>query len=198
MSINYLLPVDFTPAGFPSIIGVVTFSSLASSANGAVKVLSNPTWDLILIFVLVGGAIFWAFLAGRRKIISTIMLTYVALAIFPAIPVERLAGAIGLRDRALGSIGIFIILVVLIVWLLGARRGRPFAPGGPWWQVLLLSFIQAGLLIHIILTFLPPEQTAFMSPLARRVFADPAIHVWWLVTPAAFLIIIRRLAIREE
>lgn len=174
------------------------FASLASSAQGAAQILSHPTWDVVLLLVLAGGGLFWAFLAGRRKIVSTIMLTYVALAIFPAIPAERLARSIGLRDPALGAIGTFFILFVLIVWLLGARRGRAFSPGGPWWQVLFLSFVQAGLLIHIVLTLLPSERAAGLSPLARAVFANPAFHLWWLVAPAAFLVIIRRLAMREE
>ena len=174
------------------------FSSLATSAQGAAQILSNPTWDVILLLVLAGGGLFWAFLAGRRKIISTIMLTYVALAIFPAIPAERLARSIGLSDPAVGTIGVFFILFVLIVWLLGARRGRPFSPGGPWWQVLFLSFVQAGLLIHIVLTMLPSDRAAALSPLSRAIFANPSFHLWWLVAPAVLLVIIRRLSMREE
>jgi hypothetical protein len=176
----------------------MAINTLTASLANISRTLSSPTWDLVLIFVLIGGSLFWAFLAGRRKIISAIMLTYVALAIFPAIPVEGLVGSLGLRDQSLGAIGIFLILLVLIVWLLGARRGRAFSPGGPWWQVLLLSFVQAGLLVHIVLSFLPSERIALLSPLTRGVFADPSVHVWWLAAPAALLVIIRRLAMREE
>ena len=177
---------------------LMTFSLLASSADGAAKILSHPTWDLILIFVLVGGGLFWAFMAGRRKIVSTIMLTYVALALFSVVPTERLTAPLGLRDPYLGAVGIFVILFAVLVWLLGARRTRPFSPGGPWWQVLVLSFAQVGLLIHIALSFLPAERAGLLAPLTRRVFADPSVHLWWLLSPIILLVIIRRLAMREE
>ncbi|OHA02599.1 MAG: hypothetical protein A3C92_03065 [Candidatus Sungbacteria bacterium RIFCSPHIGHO2_02_FULL_53_17] len=168
------------------------------SLQGASALFSNPTWDVMLTVLLVGGSLFWSFLAGRRKIVSTIMVTYIALAIFPAIPAARLTAMMGIRDQFLGTIGIFLILFILMVWLLGARRSRPFAPGAPWWQVFFLSVAQVGLLTHIILSLLPSAQTAFLSPLTRRVFVDPAVHLWWLVAPAVLLILIRRLAMRDE
>mgnify|MGYP001607111302 FL=1 len=125
------------------------------------------------------------------------MLSYVALAIFPAIPVERIVSSLGLRDAVAGKIGVFFILLALLIWLLGARRAKPFSPGGSWWQVLLLSFTQVGLLTHITISFLTPDRIEVLSPLTRRVFADPDIHLWWLVAPAALLILIRRLEMRE-
>lgn len=166
--------------------------------QSASAMLSRPTWDVMLVVLLVGGSLFWAFLAGRRKIVSTIMVTYMALTIFPAIPAERLTAMLGIRDAFIGTIGIFLILFILMVWLLGARRSRPFARGAPWWQVFFLSLAQAGLLAHIILSLLPPAQAALLSPIARRVFVAPDVHLWWLVTPAVLLILIRRLAMRDE
>lgn len=170
----------------------------SASVQSAAAIFSHPTWDVLLIMLLVGGSLFWSFTAGRRKIVSTIMVTYVALAIFPAIPVVRLTALLGVRDQFVTSIGIFLILFVLMVWLLGARRGRFFAPGASWWQVFLLSLVQGGFLMHIILSLLPASQTAQLSFLTRRVFLDPTVHVWWLVTPAILLIIIRRIALRDE
>lgn len=161
-------------------------------------ILSRPTWDMMLITLIIGGSLFWSFLAGRRRIISTIMVSYMALAIFPAIPVARLTAMLGLRDQFLGAIGVFLILFVVMVWLLGARRSRPFAPGAPWWQVFLLSVAQAGLLAHIILSLLPPTETIPLSPLTRRIFLDPSVHIWWLAAPAVLLVFIRRLALRDE
>ncbi len=168
------------------------------SLKNAGALLSNPTGDVLLVILLVGGSLFWSFLAGRRKVVSTIMVTYIALAIFPAIPAERLTAMLGIRDRFLGTIGIFLILFFVMVWLLGARRARPFARGAPWWQVFFLSLVQAGLLAHIILTLLPASQISMLSPLMRRIFIDPSVHLWWLVTPAILLVLIRRLAMRDE
>lgn len=166
--------------------------------RSAAALLTHPTWDVILVGFLIGSSFFWAFLAGRRKIVSTIMVTYMALAIFPAIPADRLVSMLWLRDRFIGTIGVFLILFVVMVWLLGPRRGRPFARGAPWWQVFFLSAGQAGLLTHIILSLLPPAQTVLLSPVTRRIFLDPSVHLWWLLAPVALLIGIRRLAMRDE
>ena len=170
----------------------------AKSLQSASAFLSNPTWDVLLVMVLVGGTLFWAFLAGRRKIVSTIMVTYVALAIFPAIPVSRFTALLGLRDPLAGTIGIFLVLFLVMVWLLGARRARPFARGAAWWQVFFLSMAQTGLLAHTILSLLPPAQIALLSPLTRRVFVGPTVHLWWLIVPVLLLAVIRRLAMRDE
>ncbi len=181
-----------------SLLGSSTVASLVPSLASAGAALSHPTVDIGVLFTLFAGGLFWAFMAGRRKVVSTIMLTYLALAIFPALPAEKIISSIGLRDRAVGSIGIFVILFILLALFLGARRGRAFGIVGPWWQTLALSFLQMGLLIHLVLSFLADEKKNMLSGLTRRIFADPGTHLWWLLAPILFLVIVRRLSMRED
>ncbi len=181
-----------------SLLGSSTVSSFSPSLASAGAALSHPTVDIGVIFTLLAGGLFWAFVAGRRKVVSTIMLTYIALALFPALPAERIISSIGLRNHAWSMIGAFLIVFLILGFLLGARRGRAFGIVGPWWQTLALSFLQMGLLIHIVVSFLSDEKKSALSGLTRRIFADPGTHLWWLLAPLLFLIIVRRLSMRED
>ena len=82
--------------------------------------------------------------------------------------------------------------------LLGRGGARAFAAGTPWWQVFLLSFVQAGLLIHIVLGFLSPDKAKLLAPLTRNFFANPDLHLWWLLGPLVILILIRWFEWKEE
>ncbi|MFY9463215.1 MAG: hypothetical protein WAP52_03455 [Candidatus Sungiibacteriota bacterium] len=181
-----------------SLLGSSTLSSLSPALASAGVALSHPTVDIGIIFTLLAGGLFWAFVAGRRKVVSTIMLTYIALALFPALPIDRIISSIGLRDSSFGAIGAFLILFIVLAFFLGARRGRAFGIVGPWWQTLALSFLQVGLLIHIVFSLLADEKKNMLSGFTRGVFTDPSVHLWWLLAPILFLVIIRRLSMRED
>lgn len=171
---------------------------LAAIKITAEQLLGHPTWDLISLFVLVAIGFFYGISAGRRKIVSTIIYTYVALALLPAFPFDWIARIIQVQNPFFLKIGVFVVVFLLLIFLLGRGGGRAFAASNPWWQVFLLSFIQAGLLIHIILGFLPPEQIKMLAPLTKNFFANPDLRLWWLLGPLAVLALIRRFEIKEE
>lgn len=175
-----------------------TVSSLSLSLASAGVALAHPTVDIGIIFTLLAGGLFWAFVAGRRKVVSTIMLTYIALAIFPALPTGRMVSLIGLRDPSLGAIVPFLLIFAVLAFFMGARRGRAFGIVGPWWQTLALSFLQVGLLIHIVFSLLADDKKSMLSGITRHIFTDANTHLWWLLAPILFLIIVRRLSMRED
>lgn len=180
------------------LLGSSTVSSFSPALASSGAVLSHPTVDIGILFTLFAGGLFWAFVAGRRKVVSTIMLTYIALAVFPALPVERIISSVGLRDKSSGAIAAFLVLFLLLAFFMGARRGRAFGIVGPWWQTLALSFLQVGLLIHIVFSLLADDKKNMLSGITRRIFTDPSVHLWWLLAPILFLVIIRRLSMRED
>lgn len=172
--------------------------NLTAIKSTAERILSHPTWDIITLFLLVAIGFFYGISAGRRKIVSTIIYTYVAYAIFPLVPIDKLIEITKIEQLFFLKIGVFLAIFLLLVFLLGRTGGRAFVSSNPWWQVFLLSFIQAGLLIHILLGFLPPEQIKLLAPVTRNFFANPDFHVWWLLGPLVLLILIRRFEVREE
>lgn len=161
------------------------------------QIWSNPTWDLILVFALLAIGFFYGISTGKRRIAATLIYTYVALAVFSALPLDKLNQIIGVKEGFFLNIGAFLLIFFLLAFLLGSRKSRGFAHPGAWWQIFLLSFLQVGLLIHSLLNFLPPEKIKLLAPLTKNLFANPDLRIWWLVIPITLVIILRRFESRE-
>lgn len=153
---------------------------------------SNPTWDLILVFAMLAIGFFYGISTGKRRIAATLIYTYVTLAVFAALPLDKLNQIFGIKEEFFLKIGVFLVIFTLLAFFLKSRKSRGFAPAGAWWQIFLLSFLQVGLLIHTILNFLPQERIKLLAPLTKKFFASPDLHIWWLVIPIAAVIILRR------
>lgn len=173
----------------------ISFSNIATTAQ---SLWSHPSWDVVLIFALLAIGFFYGISTGKRKAVTAIFYTYVTFAVFSAIPTERLAELARLQDPLFLKIGIFALLFVILIFMFGRTRTRGFARPGSWWQIFLLSFTQVGLMIHILLGFLPKEKIATLAPLTKNVFANPDFHIWWFLAPIALLIFLKRLNSLEE
>lgn len=173
----------------------VNIKLLQSTAE---QIWSHPTWDLILVFALLASGFFYGIMAGKRRIAATIMYTYVALAVSSALPIGRWFAPSTELDIFWLRAGSFVVLFLVLAFFLGSRRSKGFAPAGTWWEIFLLSFLQVGLLIHLILGFLPQEKIKMLAPLTKNVFANQNYHIWWLLVPISLLIFLRWLERREE
>lgn len=162
------------------------------------QVFSHPTWDVILILALFGIGFFYGIARGRHKMFGSTLNIYVAIALMSAIPITTVARYSQTSNIFYVRIAVFIAIFIILGFLF--RRGRPhvFARSNPWWQIFLLSILQVGLILHMIFSFLPPERVKTLAPLTRTVFANPNLHLWWLLIPMAFLIILRKLGMRDE
>lgn len=158
----------------------------------AQQIWSHPTWDIISIFVLIAGGFFYGIFAGKSRIAATIIYTYVAYALFLALPLDAWFKNFSETEEFYAKIGIFTAVFLLLAFSLGSRRGRGFAPAASWWKIFILSFLQTGLLIHIFLGFLPPGRFEILAPVTKTVFANPAYHIWWIIVPLAVIILFRR------
>ncbi len=164
----------------------------------AEQILSHPTWDIISVFALIAGGFFYGISAGKVRIAASIMYTYVAFALFSSLPVDRWTQSLNFAEAFLIKIAGFIALLLFFAFMLGGRRKRSIAFSTSWWQVFLLSFLQVGLLIHILVGFLPPDKLKMLAPLTKNLFANPNLHIWWFILPLAALIILRRIGGRED
>lgn len=170
---------------------------LAFIKTATEQVWSNPTWDIISVFTLIAIGFFYGISAGKRRIAVTLIYTYVALAIHTALPLTKLNQSLGVKEDFFLKIGSFLAIFFLVVFLLSSRKNRGFAPAAAWWQIFILSFMQAGLLIHTVLNFLPPEKIKLLAPITKKFFASPDLHIWWLLVPLVFLIILRRFDMQD-
>jgi hypothetical protein len=175
----------------------VPTKDLAAIKVSVEQILGHPTWDLISLFALIAIGFFYGISAGKRMIVSTIIYTYVAIALLPVFPIERLA-ILSQSNVAFLKIIVFVAIFLALAIFLSRGGAQSFAVGNPWWQVFLLSFIQAGLLIHTALGFLPKEQMSMLAPLTRNIFANPSLKIVWLIGPLVLLVIIRWFDYRAE
>lgn len=162
------------------------------------QILSHPTWDLVLIFALLSAGFFYGISAGKRRIAATILYSYVSLAISSALPLTTWMNSSSAIEKFYIRGGVFLGLFLLLAFTLGSKRSRGFAPASSWWQIFLLSFLQVGLLVHLILGFLPQETIGMLAPLTKNVFANPQLHIWWLLIPIVVVILFRRFESRNE
>lgn len=171
---------------------------IISIQSKIIPILSHPTWDIIVVFAAIAIGFFYGISAGKRRIISTLLFTYIALALSSAIPWEIFFEKLNVTESFFVHAGAFLLIFLLLSWFLGPRRNKSFAPAGAWWQIFLLSFLQAGLLIHLILSFLPKEYIKLLAPVTKTIFANQTLHIWWLFVPLFIIIFLKRMEAREE
>jgi len=156
------------------------------------QILSHPTWDVILIFAMIAIGFFYGISRGRHKMVSSVINTYVALALFNAVPIVSIANYFKIDNLFIVKTSVFFIIFLPLVFLMNRGRPRYLRSSISWWQVFLLSFIQTGLLIHIVFSFLSSETTKNLAPITKSFFANTNLTLWWLGLPLLFLIFIRR------
>jgi hypothetical protein len=159
---------------------------------------SQPSWDIIALLALFGVVFFYGMWAGKRRIEVSILYTYVALAVFSAVPIEALSRVIVLHDRFLLQAGAFLILWILLTVALNLGRPVGFRWGGSLLQTIVLSIVQSGLLFHSILGFLPAERVAKLAPLTKALFTSLRWEPWWFLGPLALVIVLRWFERRDE
>jgi len=172
----------------PAIPSIVIPGTHATAS----QILSHPTWDIILIFVMIAIGFFYGISRGRHKMISSVINTYVSLAVFNAVPIAALAQYIKTDNLFVIKTAVFFAILLPLVFLLNRGRPRYFKSNISWWQVFILSFIQTGLLIHIVFSFLSPDTAKNLAPLTKSFFANTNLTIWWLTIPLLFMMFLRR------
>jgi hypothetical protein len=86
-------------------------------------------------------------------------------------------------------LGVFIVLFFLLSRS-GLLRtiGRSGAPGS-WWQTIVFSILQVGLLISVTLNFLPKEMTQGLTDVTKTIFMSDRGRTAWLILPIIIMAI---------
>lgn len=155
---------------------------------------SNPSWDVIVLLFFVGGALLYGMAMGRSRIIVILMSIYITSAIANAVPWDRFfSGSISVNNALVLQAGTFIVLLIALFFLISRSAvGRVIGDsGGKWWHVILFSFLQIGLIISVIMSFLPDQFLANFSDLTREIFTSDIGKIVWLVMPIAGMLLVR-------
>jgi hypothetical protein len=155
---------------------------------------ASPSWDLFIYLFFVIGALLYGFSLGRDRIIVILVSIYMALAVVGNAPVvNQFNLAFHLNENIILRISFFLGVFVVLFFLLSRSAliktiGENSAPG-KWWQVIVFSVLQVGLLISITLSFLPPETASAFSEQTRQIFTSDYGKSAWLIAPILFMAI---------
>lgn len=159
---------------------------------------SSPSWDLFVILFIVFGGLVYGMSLGRDRLALTTIAIYISLAIVNAAPFvgHEFAANIHFADYALDfKVVAFLGLLVMVMFLLA--RGalfRSLLNGGSnkgFWQSVFLSFTHTGLIVAIVMNYLPIEAVNNFSPVIKNIFYGEWQLFWWLLAPIIVMIVFK-------
>ncbi|MFA5030762.1 MAG: hypothetical protein WC495_04190 [Patescibacteria group bacterium] len=184
---------------FIHVAQAVEATSQSTSLLGTVD-WSHPSWDLFIILFFVIAAFLYGLSLGRDRIIVILVSIYMSLAVATNAPFLRDIGFQQNINNTLQSlffvkISMFLFVFILLFFLLSRsallKTIGTSDDSGRWWHVILFSFLHVGLIISIVLSFLPPDAVNNLSPLMRQIFTSDIGRFIWIVGPILAMIVIR-------
>lgn len=154
--------------------------------------ISNPSWDVIVLGFFTAAGFFYSLLAGKSRLVSVLLSTYLAAFIYENFRALDFL----VKDRGPWEVlflrGASFFTILVIVSLIISRFFRRDWEGKNWLSSFLLSFLEVGLLLALVFQFLPARELITFSPVVENVFAGDAAFFWWLIGPLVALWLISR------
>ncbi len=159
---------------------------------------SSPSWDLLVILFIVFGGLIYGMSLGRDRLALLTVAIYVSLALVNTAPFvdHEFAAKVNFAGYAI-DIKIVAFLGLLFLLMFFLARGALFRSllGGEisrgFWQALFLSFAHTGLLVAIVMNYLPAGAVNNFSDSVRNVFFGQWQLFWWLLTPIVIMIVFK-------
>ncbi|MBU1177759.1 hypothetical protein KJ903_00915 [Patescibacteria group bacterium] len=165
-------------------------NSMLASLNWAA-----PTWDLFILLFFVAAGVLYGFTLGRARVLFILMSLYISLAVSTNLPFinEESSQRLGFSQVAFLQIAVFLVCVVGL-FLLFARVGAlsTFSAEAGIVQIIVFSFLQVGLLISIVLSFLPETALASLGPFTKTLFAADNSRFLWMLAPLAAMFFMKK------
>jgi len=160
---------------------------------------ATPTWDLFIVIFFVVAAFLYGLSLGRDRVIVILVSIYMALAVINTAPyLSTLSGkdlSINIGQNFAFKVTLFLGVFIILFFLLSrSALSRTFggaSSGGSWWQVILFSFLHVGLLISVVLSFLPPQTAEHLLPVTRQIFTSDLGKFFWIITPIVAMVLFK-------
>lgn len=169
---------------------------MAQLANlqGISRILSHPTWDLMIILFFLAAGFFYGITAGKTKLVAVLFSLYVSGLIFTNFSyLDFLTKGRTLIETFLVRGVAFAVLILLLTILFGRILSRDATSGTRvWWQIFVLSFLETGLLMSFTFQLLPAKELFTFSPIVQNIFASSRAFFWWLTLPLVALFFVSR------
>lgn len=158
---------------------------------------AQPSWDLFIVLFFIVAAFLYGLSLGRDRIIVILVSIYMALAIVNTAPyLNDFSAEISVNNASIFKVSVFIGIFLAIFFLLGrsalihtiASNDSP----GRWWQSIAFSFFHVGLILSILLGYLPQDMVNNVSQEMRNLFISDPAKFFWLVAPIVIMVLIRK------
>jgi hypothetical protein len=166
----------------------VEFQHLARNFNW-----HQPSWDLFILLFWVVSSVLYTFAAGKGRLLSILVSVYMAkLLVIEAPFLQKVVNAkLAIVTTSLQTLATFGALFLVLFFFLSKYGFRTSAEGKAGASLAFgvpFALLQIGLLINIVLGFLPAAAQGTLHPLIRFIFLQPGSSFIWLVAPIVYLI----------
>lgn len=153
----------------------------------------EPSWDLLLVAFFLVAAVLYGMSLGRDRLLVIMVSAYMSLAIIQAVPdvVLSINTDKVFAFRITTFIGVFLILFFMMSRSALLRTLGANASYGKMWQVLLFSLLHIGLLISIVMTYLPQEILSNFSPNMQQLFTNEWGQFFWIGSPVIAMLLVK-------
>ncbi len=154
-----------------------------------------PSWDLFIVIIFLGGMFLYSLRLSRDKVFVILLSSYISLAFVGkyALLVETFGIKLNSNSFIVNS-AIFLGGMLLLFFIIsnsifvsifdqGARR--------LWLQSIVIGFFQLGLVVSVIVSFLPPDEIKNLSIFVKTFFGNNQAQSFWLLSPFAAMIFFR-------
>lgn len=164
---------------------------------------AQPNWDLFIILFFIVAAFLYGLSLGRDRVIVILVSIYMGLAIVNTAPyLNNFSAEVSFNNASIFKVTIFLGIFIALFFLLSrsallhtiAASDSP----GRWWQSILFSFFHVGLMISIIMAYLPKDIVNNVSSGMRNFFISDPAKFFWLVAPIVVMVLIKKNKKREE
>lgn len=177
-------------------------NTAAQSANFMQNIdWTRPTWDLFIILFFVVAAFLYGLSLGRDRIITILVSIYMSLAIVEHTPFLKSEAFQSSINNVTSQFFVFqisaFVFLFIVLFLIISRSAlmKTIASSdkaGPWWQVFIFSILHVGLLVSIILSYLPKDTVdSILAPLTRQVFTTDFAQSLWIIGPVAAMLVFK-------
>ncbi|MDP3244166.1 MAG: hypothetical protein Q8M83_00725 [bacterium] len=175
-----------------------TFANFGSSSN----------LDILVIATFAAVFLLSTFFLSYGRIINNVISIYVTSALIEGVPfsrrlIEQISES---RDPNYNVkmilLGILIMGIFVVVSWGVSQRTAHGQDHTSWlsdsWKVLILGFVQAGLLTSVVLGYLDSILASQISWSMRKIFIGETAKIIWFLLPIAVLIVVSKMSGREE
>ncbi|MFA6897035.1 MAG: hypothetical protein WCQ96_02005 [Patescibacteria group bacterium] len=157
---------------FTQIIGSISFT--------------NPSWDLCVLVIFLAGIYLYLFRYGKDRAFLILLCGYISLALVEKLPLIKAVTGLKLEENFTNKTVLFVAGIFVLSWVFSHsdfisifRQGAKKA----WFQALVVSFLQIGFIISVVVSFLPAADAGNLSIFLKAVFVDHGAQFFWLISP---------------